>query len=309
MNYTISQLKIFLKVVEFGSITKAAEDLHLTQPAVSIQLKNFQKDFKFPLTEIINKKLYVTDFGREIAIACENILNELEVINYKSLGYNNNYTGKLKIAIVSTGKYIMPYYLSQFLNEHPDVDLLMDVSNKSKVISSLEKNEIDFSLISILPDNLNVVELELMENHLCLVGNKEIASEISKNKKFMDTKPFIYREQGSGTRQTMEEFIQKNDLPVRKKMELTSNEAVKQAVIAGLGCSIMPLIGIKNELQNGELQIIPVKGFPIDSMWHLIWLKGKNHSPVACSFLNHLKNEKENIAQNRFKWCDQYINA
>jgi DNA-binding transcriptional LysR family regulator len=182
MNYTISQLKIFLKVVEFGSITKAAEDLHLTQPAVSIQLKNFQKDFKFPLTEIINKKLYVTDFGREIAIACENILNELEVINYKSLGYNNNYTGKLKIAIVSTGKYIMPYFLSQFLNEHPDVDLLMDVSNKSKVISSLEKNEIDFALISILPDNLNVMELELMENHLYLVGNKEIASEIIKNK-------------------------------------------------------------------------------------------------------------------------------
>ena len=126
---------------------------------------------------------------------------------------------------------------------------------------------------------------------------------------FFNSQQLIYRENGSGTRQTMEEFIQKNDLPVRKKMELTSNEAVKQAVIAGLGCSIMPLIGIKNELQNGELQIIPVKGFPIDSMWHLIWLKGKNHSPVACSFLNHLKNEKENIAQNRFKWCDQYINA
>ena len=115
MNYTISQLRIFLKVVELGSITKAADDLHLTQPAVSIQLKNFQKDFKYPLTEIINKRLYVTDFGKEIANACENILNELEIINYKSLGYSNNYTGKLKISIVSTGKYIMPYFLAKFL--------------------------------------------------------------------------------------------------------------------------------------------------------------------------------------------------
>ena len=172
MNYTISQLKIFLKVVEFTSITKAADELNLTQPAVSIQLKNFQKYFKFPLTEIINKKLYVTEFGLEIAVACENILNEIEIINYKSKGYNNNYTGKLKISIVSTGKYIMPYYLSSFLNEYPDVDLLMDVTNKSKVIASLEKNEIDFALISILPDNLNVIELDLMDNQIFLVGNK-----------------------------------------------------------------------------------------------------------------------------------------
>jgi DNA-binding transcriptional LysR family regulator len=295
MNYTISQLKIFLKVVEFGSITKAAEDLHLTQPAVSIQLKNFQKDFKFPLTEIINKKLYVTDFGREIAIACENILNELELINYKSLGYNNNYTGKLKIAIVSTGKYIMPYFLSQFLNEHPDVDLLMDVSNKSKVISSLEKNEIDFALISILPDNLNVMELELMENHLYLVGNKEMAEEIKKNKKLIDKKPFIYREQGSGTRQMMEKFISKNKFHTKKKIELTSNEAVKQAVLAGIGISIMPLIGIKSEIESGELKIIETKGLPITTTWKLVWLKEKKLSFIAQHYIDYIKKEKNNI--------------
>jgi DNA-binding transcriptional LysR family regulator len=302
MNYTISQLKIFLKVVEFGSITKAAEDLHLTQPAVSVQLKNFQKDFKYPLTEIINKKLYVTDFGREIAIACENILNELEVINYKSLGYNNNYTGKLKIAIVSTGKYIMPYFLSQFLNEHPDVDLLMDVSNKSKVISSLEKNEIDFALISILPDNLNVVELELMENHLYLVGNKEIAEEIKKNKKLIDKKPFIYREQGSGTRQMMEKFISKNKFHTKKKIELTSNEAVKQAVLAGIGISIMPLIGIKSEIESGKLMIIDTKGLPITTTWKLVWLKEKKLSSIAQHYIDYLKKEKHNINKLSFPY-------
>jgi DNA-binding transcriptional LysR family regulator len=104
----------------------------------------------------------------------------------------------------------------------------------------------------------------------------------------------------------MERFIQKNNLPVRKKMELTSNEAVKQAVISGLGCSIMPLIGIKNELQNGDLQIIPIEGFPIKSVWNLIWLKGKNHSPVASSFLNYLKIEKDNIVKEKFDWFEQY---
>ena len=118
--------------------------------------------------------------------------------------------------------------------------------------------------------------------------------------------PLIYREKGSGTRQTMEKFIQRNNFSIIKKMELTSNEAVKQAVIAGLGCSIMPLIGIKNELFNGELQIIPVKGFPIKSVWNLIWLKGKNHSHIATAFLNHLKKEKGNIIKEKFDWYEQY---
>ena len=295
MNYTISQLKIFLKVVEFGSITKAADELHLTQPAVSIQIKNFQKDFKYPLTEIINKKLYVTDFGREIAIACENILNELEIINYKSLGYNNNYTGKLKISIVSTGKYIMPYYLADFLNTHSDVDLQMDVTNKSKVIASLEKNEIDFALISILPDNLNLIELDLMDNHIYLIGNKEIANEIINNKTLLDSKPFIFREQGSGTRQMMEKFISKNKYRSKKKIELTSNEAVKQAVLAGIGVSIMPIIGIRSELASGKLKIIETKGLPITTKWRLVWLKEKKLSSIAQHFIEYLKKEKDNI--------------
>ena len=300
MNYTISQLKIFLKVVEFGSITKAAEELHLTQPAVSIQIKNFQKDFKYPLTEIINKKLYVTDFGREIANACENILNELEIINYKSLGYNNNYTGKLKISIVSTGKYVMPYYLANFLKTYPDVDLQMDVTNKSKVIASLEKNEIDFALISILPDNLNVIELDLMDNQIYLVGNKDIANEINKNKILLDKKPFIFREQGSGTRQMMEKFISKNKFHTKKKIELTSNEAVKQAVLAGIGVSMMPIIGIRSEIASGKLKIIETKGLPITTKWRLVWLKEKKLSSIAQHFIEYLKQEKDKINQISF---------
>lgn len=300
MNFTISQLKIFLKVVEFGSITKAADELHLTQPAVSIQLKNFQKDFKYPLTEIVNKRLYVTDFGNIIANACENLLNELEIINYKSLGYSNNYTGKLKISIVSTGKYIMPYFLSKFLNQHPDIDLLMDVTNKSKVITNLEKNEIDFALVSILPENLNLVSLELMENQLYLVSNKEIYDEIINNKKSIDSKPFIFREQGSSTRQLMEKYISKNKFRTNKKIELTSNEAVKQAVLAGIGISIMPLIGIKSEIANGKLKIIETKGLPIITKWRLVWLKEKKLSPIAHLYIDFLKNEKNNITKSLF---------
>ena len=307
MNYTINQLRIFLKITQTQSVTKAAEELHLTQPAVSIQLKNLQDQFEIPLTEIIGRKIFITDFGREIALAAENILNQVYEINYKTLAHKGQLTGRLKISVVSTGKYIMPYFLSDFLNQHPGIELIMDVTNKNKVIDSLEKNEVDFSLVSVLPENIQIEKTSLLQNKLYVVSNpQQIFKKKLYDKNIFETLPLIFREQGSGTRQIMEKFIQQNHLPIRKKMELTTNEAVKQAVIAGLGCSIMPLIGIKNELQNAQLQIIPVKGFPIKSAWNLIWLKGKNHSPVAISFLNYLKKEKTNIVKEKFNWYELY---
>lgn len=300
MNYTISQLKIFLKVVKYGSVTKAADELHLTQPAVSIQLKNFQKNFTNPLTEIINKKLFVTDFGKEIALAAENIISELETINYKSIGYNNVLSGKLKISIISTGKYIMPFFLADFLQQHSSIDLELDVTNKAKVINSLEKNEIDFALVSILPENIQIKKVDLMENKLMLVGNKKTAQILQQQKINLDTIPLIYREIGSGTRQTMEQFIQKNKLQAKKKITLTSNEAVKQAIIAGMGVSIMPIIGIKNELASGKLEVIPIKGLPIVTTWSLIWLKEKKLSAIAQAYIDFLKLHKESISEVHF---------
>ena len=307
MNYTLNQLQIFLKITQTQSVTKASEELHLTQPAVSIQLKNFQNQFEIPLTEVVGRKIFITDFGKEIAVAAEAILNQVYAINYKTMAHKGQLAGRLKISVVSTGKYVMPFFLSDFLKKHEGIELILDVTNKAKVLESLEKNEVDFSLVSVLPEKMQIEKIELLQNKLYVISNTtQKFNNKAYDKTIFDTLPLIYREQGSGTRQTMEKFIQKNNLPVHKKMELTSNEAVKQAVIAGLGCSIMPLIGIKNELHNGELQIIPVKGFPIKSVWNLIWVKGKNHSPVALSFLNYLKKEKANIIKTRFDWFEQY---
>lgn len=303
MNYTLHQLQIFLKIAEKQSITKASEELHLTQPAVSIQLRNFQDQFPIPLTEVIGRKLYVTDFGKEIATAAEKILQEVKDINYKTLTYQGKLSGKLKISVVSTGKYIIPYFLSDFMKQNQGVDLVLDVTNKAKVINSLEKNTVDFSLVSVLPEKLQIDKIELMENQLYLVGNTEEKFTKKQYDKSIFTKlPIIYRELGSGTRLTMERFIEKNNLPVRKKMELTSNEAVKQAVIAGLGYSIMPLIGIRNELKTGRLQIIPVKGFPVKSTWHLIWLKNKKFSLAASAFLEYIKEQKDSIIEEKFEF-------
>ncbi len=307
MNYTLNQLQIFLKIVQTQSVTKASEELHLTQPAVSIQLKNFQEQFDIPLTEVIARRIYITDFGREIAEAAENIINQVHAINYKTLAFKGQLSGRLKISVVSTGKYVMPYFLADYMKEQTSIELLMDVTNKSKVVESLENNEVDFALVSILPTSLKIEKLDLLQNKLYLVGNSIIKFKKGTNTKDMfKTLPLIFREKGSGTLQTMENFITKNNIPVIKKMELTSNEAVKQSLLAGLGYSIMPLIGIRNELYNKELHIIPFKGLPIKTTWSLIWLKGKKHSPVSVSFLNYLKKEKENIVKDKFSWYEQY---
>lgn len=307
MNYTLHQLQIFLKISELQSITKASEELHLTQPAVSIQLKNFQEQFPIPLTEVVGRRLFITDFGKEIAVAAEKIINQVEEINYRTMAYQGKLSGRLKVSVVSTGKYVMPYFMSDFMAEHLGVDLVMDVTNKSKVVRSLELNEVDFALVSVLPEKLNIDGVELMPNKLFYVSNYDRELPKALSKKYLFEKiPLIYREPGSATRNAMEGFIAKNNFSVNKKMELTSNEAVKQAVVSGLGCSIMPLIGNKNALQSKELKIIPVKGLPITTTWNLIWLRSKKLSPVALAFLDYLKERKEEIIQKKFHWINDF---
>src|SRR5690349_11299634 len=232
MNYTLNQLQIFLKIAQTQSVTKAAEELHLTQPAVSIQLKNFQDQFDIPLTEVVGRRIYITEFGKEIAQSVENILDQIGTINYKTHTYKGQLAGRLKLSIVSTGKYVMPYFLSPFMKEHKNLELVMDVTNRSRVIESLEQNAVDFSLLSFLPNSPSVEKLDLLENKLYLVGSSE--EKFRKQpypKSILKGLPLIFREKGSGTRQAMENFLKRSNLDVVAKMELTSNEAVTQAVV------------------------------------------------------------------------------
>ncbi len=306
MNYTLHQLQVFAKVVQLKSVTKASEELFMTQPGVSIQLKNFQDQFEIPLTEVVGRQLYVTEFGMEIYHMAERIINEVYAINYKTLAFKGHLTGRLLISVVSTGKYVMPYFLGEFMKQHEGIDLVMDVTNKLKVTNSLINNEIDFALVSIVPDGLSVNEEVLIDNELYLIGSKNVSgykTEVTKSE--LLKMPFIFREEGSGTRKVMEDYLMKNKIQFRKKMELTSNEAIKHALIAGLGYSIMPLIGIRNEIQKGELKIIKAAGFPIRTKWRIIWLKSKKLSPVANAYLEYITKYKSEIVDKQFKWMNK----
>jgi DNA-binding transcriptional LysR family regulator len=307
MNYTLHQLEIFYKISELKSVTKASEELFLTQPAVSIQLKKFQDQFKNPLFEVVGRKIYITEFGEEIAKAATKVLEDVQALNYKALSFQGELAGKLKISIVSTAKYAIPYFLADFIGKHTSVDLVMDVTNKAEVVRSLESNDVDFAMVSTIPKNLKIDRVQLMENKLYLVGGRQyesVSEDLSP--KILEQLPLIYREQGSATRNAMERFMTSHKISTYKKMELTSNEAVKQAVIAGLGFSIMPLIGIKNELINGDLQIIPVKDLPIVTDWNLIWLSSKNLSSIAKHFVEHINDNKSTIMDTHFNWFQDY---
>lgn len=305
MNYTLNQLRIFLKIVQKESITRAAEALFLTQPAVSIQLRNFQDQFDIPLTEIVNKKLYVTDFGREVAAAAEKILEEVYAINYKTAQYKGQLSGRLRISVVSTGKYIIPYLLADFMKDHPGVELVLDVSNRANVMLNLERNEIDFSLVSVLPERLNLEEIHCMKNQLFLVG-KETLQVAPKGEwqKAIEDITWVKRETGSATRKALDEYLDSHDIQVRRHIELTSNEAVKQALIAGLGYSIMPLIGIRNELTLGQLKVTALPDLPLESMWRVVWPKGKKHNGAALAFKNYLTEQLPQIIEKNFGYID-----
>jgi len=302
MNYTLHQLRVFECVAQLSSITKAANELHMSQPAVSIQLRNFQAQFELPLTEQVGRNIIITPFGSEIAQAAQVILAQVENINHRVLSHKGLLSGKLRISVVSTGKYVMPYFLSQFLRDHPGIELSMDVTNRSSVLHSLSLNEIDFALVSILPNDLEVEYTTFMNNELHLVGRPDLNQHGKTGEQILRTEALIFRESGSGTRSTMERFLEKKKIRIRKGLELTSNEAVKQSLLAGLGYSIMPLIGIRQEIKEKKLEIIPVGGFPLVTSWRLIWLKNKNLSPAAAEYLTFLNENKNQIIDDFFSF-------
>ena len=302
MNYTLHQLKIFLKVAEYQSITKAADELHLTQPAISIQLKKLQEQFDLPLTEVVGRQLFVTDFGKEMMVRSKRILEESDAIRYTIDQYKGYLTGKIKISVVSTGKYVIPYFLKSFIDKYPGIEISIDVSNKNKVIEGLNKNESDFSLVSIVPDELKVNKVELMENRLYLVGSSEYDGKIKKAKD-LEKITLLFREEGSATRKEMLAFLEKNKVSIKKSMQLVSNEAVKQAINAGLGLSIVPLIGLRTALNNENMQVFPLKDLPLITQWNLVYSQGKRLTPAQQALIDFIEENKSELVEEHFKWA------
>jgi DNA-binding transcriptional LysR family regulator len=300
MKYTLNQLKIFHTVVQEKSISRAAEKLNLTQPAVSIQIKKLQDQFEIPLIEIIGRRVHITEFGKSIAEVCDTLLQNTDLISQTVSQYKGILMGNIRLSIVSTAKYVMPYFLSGFMRKYPNVQLHINVTNKATVVNTLVDNECDFALVSVLPDSLNLNSLSLLPNNLklvCSAKNENVIKHIGDLK----NETLIFREKGSATRNAMEEYLLKHNVQGYKKITLVSNEAVKQAVMAGLGYSIMPLIGLGNEITLNKIQVIEMPGLPITTKWNMVSDMQKKLSPAANALLAYIKENKDDVIRNNFK--------
>ena len=308
MNITLHQLKAFQAIAKFQSITKAAEAMSMTQPAVSIQLKNLQEQFEVPLTEIIGKKIHITEFGQELVDTADRIFGELGQIEEKMLELKGLLGGKIRISAVSTGKYIIPYLMADFMKIHPHVEISLEVSNRYKVLAQLQENSTDLALVSLWPEELELESIQLAENKWYLACSPEKKDDYTAAIKEVKWEmiPFVLREKGSGTRTTMEKFFQERDIHVGSKLELATNEAVKQAVMAGLGASLLSNFSMAQEIKEGRIALLELPGLPIKADWKLIWLKQKKHSPAVKAFIRWLSEHRKKVLSTHFPTLDSF---
>lgn len=307
MNISLTQLRALKAIAVQESITGAAKSLNMTQPAVSIQLKNLQEQFEVPLTEIIGKRIHITEFGQELVEMADRIFDEVAQIEQKMLGLKGLLGGKIRISAVSTGKYIIPYLMADFMKIHPHVEISLEVSNRYSVLAHLQENTTDLALISVSPpSDLSFDSITLEENKWYLACAPELAekfqTQIDANN--WSKVPFILREKGSGTRLKMEEFFKSRNIKVDSKMELATNEAVKQAVMAGLGASILSNFSMSQEIEDRRITLLKYPDLPIKSMWKLIWLKQKKHSPAVLAFIRWLSENKKSVFHSHFNTFD-----
>ncbi len=305
MDYTLHQLKVFLKVAELKSISKAAEALYLTQPAVSIQIKKLQDQFALPLTEVLGKQLYITDFGKVIEEKCKKIIDTTEEIKSTVAEYQGLIVGKLNISVVSTGKYVIPFFLKGFMDTYPGIDISVGVSNRNIVVNDLQNNATDFALVSVIPKGVKLNKIELMENKLFFMGKNTEENNIA-NLKDLEKVNLLYREKGSATRTAMETYLSKYKITPKNTMELVSNEAIKQAIYADVGFSLMPIIGLRNALQAKEVKIYKLKGLPIVTKWNLVYLENKRQTPAHKAFVAYLEKNKDQLVRENFNWSLSY---
>lgn len=296
-NATLHQLRVFSVAAKHLSFTKAAEELFLTQPTVSMQMKQLTKSVGLPLFEQIGKRLYLTEAGKHLYQTCQKVFTELEHFESAIADLKGLKQGQLQIAAVTTTKYFLPRILGPFCQRYPGIEISLKFTNHERILQYLSDNQHDLYILSQLPETLDVVSHHILENPLVAVAprNHPLANEQQISLKRLAQEPFLMREPGSGTRQVVQKLFEKHKLKLKVRLELGSNEAIKQAILGGLGISILSQHTLTLEKSNGPFVILDVVGFPIRCAWYAIYPNGKQPSLVAKTFLDYLASSSDCI--------------
>lgn len=290
---TLHQLKVFETVARHGSFTRAAEELFITQPTVSSQVKQLTKSIGLPLFEQIGKSLYLTDAGKELLATCQDIFEKLDNFQMKVADLKGTKQGQLRLAVITTAKYFIPRLLGSFCKNYPGIDIALKVTNHQEVQQRMLNNEDDLYIVSNPHQDIDLLSQPFLDNPLVVVANREHTLVNKKNIDItnLNNEPFIMREKGSGTRDAVLDLFEQHDVSVRVRLELGSNEAIKQAIAGGLGISVLSKHCLVSEGQFSELKVLDVEHFPIDRRWYVSHLAGKKLSIIAKTFLDYLLEE------------------
>jgi DNA-binding transcriptional LysR family regulator len=299
MYITFRQLKLFLAVVDHASVSAAAKAMHITQPTASMQLKEISQTVGLPLYEIIGKKIFFTDTGQELAQTARQMMQAWDLFEQQVDAAKGLAKGKLKVSVVSTAKYFMPRLIGQFCKQHPAVDVSLEILNRDGVVKRMRDNLDDLYIMSQPPKDIALHDEVFLSNPLvAIAANANALTKLSSvSLSQLTEQRFILRERGSGTRMVADHFLKKNKLKVDIRMELGSNEAIKEAVAGGLGIGIISLHALHGHRKENGVTVLPVKGFPILSQWHIVHHAKKQLSPIAQGFKQHLlKNVRSQLS-------------
>lgn len=296
---TLRQMQIFEAVVRLGGYTRAAEALHLSQPTISMQVKKLSETIGLPLIEKVGNRLHTTAVGDEVYASAQNILSSMVSLGESAAALDGVVKGPLRLAVITTAKYFMPHLLGEFISQYPEVKPILKVTNRSRVLERLKSNEDDLLIMGQVPVGLDVEAHPFVDNELVVVASTRhpLTQESNITLEQLSEERFLVRESGSGTRLAVDRLFAEQGLEIQPYMDLGSSEAIKQAVMAGLGISVLSRHNLRLELAGNHIAVLDVKGFPLFYRWYAVHLKDKKLSLVTRTFLDFLLQQGKHMMQ------------
>ena len=290
VHYTLKQIQTFIEVARERSVSKAAERLFVTQPAVSMQIKQLEDTFGLALIEPVGRNIRLTHAGEEFLTHAIGAIGQFKDLEASMAEHVGNKKGRIDLAIVSTAKYFVPMLLVRFSKLLPDIEVKLRIDNRENILGMLSRNEVDLVMMGRAPSTLDCEATPFATNPQGFVCAPEHPLSRRKRASFemLQDYPFVVREQGSGTRAAMERLFAQHEIPLNVAMEMPSNETIKQAVMAGMGMSFLSLRTVRHELAAGYLGLVDINGMPIVGHWYVTHLKQKKLSPAAKAFKGFL---------------------
>lgn len=291
------QLQVFQAVYQLKGYRKAADSLGLTQPAVSSQIRKLEDALGQPLFEYVGRKIYCTRAGEHVAQRVQKIFDEVSHLQTDLHSIDGRLSGEISLCAVTTVESVIPYLLSGFMELNPAVNVKLRIVNRSQAVTLLDNNTDDLVIMGLVPNDRSLYSLPFLDNQLIPVipashnfaQRKKLSAQ-----QFLNAK-LLLREQGSGTRLVLEQHCQQHRLSINPFMEMGSNEAIKQSVIAGIGVGILPKLSVLSELKSGSIKTVAINGFPLRRSWCLVYPSGKHLTPVAQAFLDFVQHNLKDI--------------